>query len=234
MPKVFQYLFLFVSAIEIVAEISGNNLLRFIFKPLLMPALIMFYVSAIGGLWNRFHKQITAAFFFSWIGDVALMFVFKNENFFLVGLVGFLIAHILYAVSFSKVQDTEALPLLSEKRWVLIPLVIYMVVFLYLLVPAVNGSEKTQPFLIPVLIYSAAIAIMVAFSINRYKRVSDKSFMLVVSGALLFMFSDSIIAINKFLHPFPSAGIFIMVLYIAGQYLIAKGCLAQFNSKADS
>ncbi len=231
MPKLLEYLFLLVSAIEIFAEVSSNNLVRFISKPLLMITLIVFYSQAAKGNWNKFHKLIVVAFFFSWIGDVALMFVFKNENFFLVGLVGFLIAHILYAVSFNKVSNKEVEGLLPKKLWVITPLLIYMLVLLWLLVPAINGNEKTQPFLIPVLVYSTAIATMVGFSVNRYKRVNDTSFMLVISGALLFMFSDSIIAVNKFLHPFETAGIFIMILYIGGQYLIAKGCLAQFDSE---
>lgn len=234
MAKLPEYLFLLVSAVEIFAEISGNNLVRFISKPLLMITLIVFYVRAIRGNWNKFHKLMVVAFFFSWIGDVALMFVFKNENFFLVGLVGFLITHILYTLAFAKVTNREAVALFPRKFFVVIPLVIYMVALLWILVPAINGNEKTQPFLIPVLVYSTAIATMVAFSINRFNRVNDTSFQLVLTGALLFMFSDSIIAINKFLHPFPSAGIFIMVLYIAGQYLIAKGCLAQFNIRSNS
>jgi uncharacterized membrane protein YhhN len=177
---------------------------------------------------------MVAAFCFSWIGDVALMFVFKDENLFLVGLVGFLITHILYTIAFINVTDRKAESLLPKKGWVLLPLVIYMVAFLWVLVPAISGNEKTQPFLIPVLVYSTAIATMVAFSINRFKRVNDKSFALVVSGALLFMFSDSIIAINKFLTSFDTASIFIMILYIGGQYLIAKGCLAQFNTESNS
>ena len=115
----------------------------------------------------------------------------------------------------------------AKKFWVFVPLVIYMGAFLSLLVPAINGNEKTQPFLITVLVYSTAIAVMVTFAINRFKRVNDKSFALVFVGAMLFMFSDSIIAINKFLHPFTTAGIFIMILYISGQYLIAKGMLVQ-------
>lgn len=227
MLKPLEYLYLLIGVIEIFAEVTDNNTVRFVAKPLLMIVLIAFYMQAVGAQWNKVHKLMRIAFFFSWIGDVALMFVFKNENFFLVGLVGFLITHILYTVAFADVKNKNAEALLPKKFWVFIPLVIYMVAFLSLLVPAINSNEKTQPFLIPVLVYSTAIAVMVTFAINRYKRVNDKSFVLVFVGGMLFMFSDSIIAINKFLHPFSAAGIFIMVLYISGQYLIAKGTLAQ-------
>lgn len=229
MLKPLEYLYFIVAAIEIFAEVTQNNAVRFIAKPLLIIVLIAFYMQAVGDKWNKVHKLMRIAFFFSWIGDVALMFVFKNENFFLVGLVGFLITHILYTVAFADVTNKNATPLLPKKLWVAAPLLVYMVALMWLLVPAINGNEKTQPFLIPVLVYSSAIATMVAFAINRYGRVNDKSFALVFGGALLFMFSDSIIAVNKFMYPFGTASIFIMVLYISGQYLIAKGTLAQFS-----
>ena len=228
MLKPLEYLYFVIAAIEIFAEVTNNNTVRFVAKPLLMIVLIAFYMQAVGDKWNKVHKLMRAAFFFSWIGDVALMFVFKNENFFLVGLVGFLITHILYAVAFAEVTNKNVERLLPKKFWVIIPLFIYMLGLLALLVPGITGNEKTQPFLVPVLVYSTAIATMVVFAINRHGRVNQRSFNLVLGGALLFMVSDSIIAINKFLHPFELAGIFIMVLYIGGQYLIAKGTLAQF------
>ena len=229
MFKPLETLFLLVAAIEVMGELTGNNLIRFIAKPLLMITLIGFYIQAVAGKWNKVHKLMVAAFFFSWIGDVALMFVFKNENFFLLGLVGFLMAHILYAVAFSNVTDINTEPLLPKKFLTIIPLLIYMVVLLALLLPSLYGNEHTKPILIPVIIYTVAISTMVVFSINRYKRVNKQSFIFVLSGALLFMFSDSIIAINKFLSPFFSASIYIMILYILGQYFIAKGVLSQFS-----
>jgi uncharacterized membrane protein YhhN len=237
--KPLEYLFLVVGLIEVGAEIFGNELVRFISKPLLMITLIIFYSQSVNGNWNRRHKLMRAAFFFSWIGDVALMFVPRNAedvtlmglpkhpNFFLLGLVGFLITHILYTVAFADISYKTKEALLPKKFWVVVPLLIYMVSLLSMLIPAINGVEATRPFLVPVLVYTAAISTMVVFAINRYHRVNDTSFALVFGGALLFMVSDSIIAINKFLHPFETASIFIMMLYIGGQYLIAKGTLAQ-------
>lgn len=227
MLKPLEYLYFITAIIEVFAEVTDNNVIRFVSKPLLMIVLIGFYTQAVGDKWKKVHKLMRVAFFFSWVGDVALMFVFKNENFFLVGLVGFLITHVLYAIAFADVTDKSAPALLPKKFWVFVPLAIYMVALLSLLVPGITGNPLTQPFLVPVLVYSTAIATMTVFAINRFGRVNEKSFALVFGGALLFMFSDSIIAINKFLHPFGMAGIFIMILYISGQYLIAKGTLEQ-------
>ncbi len=236
MFKPLEYAYFLTAVIELYAEVSQNSTVRYISKPLLMIILMLFYSTNIIGGINKFHKLMIAAFFFSWIGDVALMFVGQNENFFLVGLVGFLITHVLYAVAFAKVTLPKKKALLPQRIWVVIPLLIYMAALLSILIPAINSDDKTKPFLVPVLVYSTAIATMVLFSINRYRRVSDQSFALVFAGALLFMVSDSIIATGKFIikaQPGSTEGIAsalaIMVLYIGGQYLIAKGCLRQIN-----
>lgn len=239
MAKLLTYLYWIIAAIEVYGEATDNDVIRFCSKPFLMIVLIFMYAKNIVGPSNAFHKLMVAAFFFSWTGDVALMFVPrfaedltlmgfpKDPNFFLVGLVGFLIAHLMYVGAFAQVTSKAAEALLPKKWWMLVPLVVYMSVLLSLLVPAINAKAETQPFLVPVLVYSTVIALMTLFAINRYRRVNDQSFALVFAGALLFMFSDSIIAISKFVAPFETARIAIMVLYITAQYLIARGALKQ-------
>lgn len=228
MQKPLDYLYLIIAAIQVYAVAANQTTLQFASKPLLMVVLVAFYIASVKGSWNLTHKLMVAAFCFSWVGDVALMFVYKNENFFLLGLVGFLITHILYTLAFAKVTDPKAPALFPKRIWVTIPLLIYMGALLSLLIPAIYNNEHNRQVLIPVLVYTGAISVMVAFAINRFKRVNDNSFLLVFGGALLFMVSDSIIAINKFLSPFEAAGILIMALYMGGQYLIAKGMLSQF------
>ena len=46
---------------------------------------------------------------------------------------------------------------------------------------------------------------------------------LMMLGALLFVASDSILAINKFYQPFEMAGIYIMLTYGLAQLLITVG-----------
>jgi uncharacterized membrane protein YhhN len=52
---------------------------------------------------------------------------------------------------------------------------------------------------------------------------------MVFGGATLFMISDSLIAINRFLEPLPRVGIWVMITYIAAQYLILTGLLKHRN-----
>jgi uncharacterized membrane protein YhhN len=89
-------------------------------------------------------------------------------------------------------------------------------------------------FRIPVIVYAVVILSMLAAALNRYGKVNGLSFMLVSLGALLFVASDSMIAINKFYEKFDFARILIMATYLLGQYLIATGSLRQDFAKEDS
>jgi uncharacterized membrane protein YhhN len=68
---------------------------------------------------------------------------------------------------------------------------------------------------------------MLIAAINRYGKVSRLSFILVLAGAVLFVISDSLIALNKFGFPFVFSGVAVMTTYIAAQYLIVTGVLKQ-------
>ena len=76
---------------------------------------------------------------------------------------------------------------------------------------------------IPISIYSSVIILMVIAALNWKDYINKQAFKFVFWGALLFMFSDSIIALNKFKSAIPQAHIWIMSLYLLGQYLIVRG-----------
>ena len=243
MFKPLEYIYFLVALVVVTTEMLPNEELHFFSKCLLMLVLGAFYIQSVAGKWNKVHKLLITAIFFSWVGDMALMFVSntganqkvmgvtKAPGYFLLGLGAFLVAHLLYILAFTFVEDKKARALLSQKIWIVTPLLVYFSGLLSILIPTIYKSEINRPILIPVLFYSTAIGIMVILSINRYKRVNDTSFIMVFAGAVLFMLSDSILAINKFVFPFAASGILLMPLYIGGQYLIAKGCLAQFHQE---
>jgi len=61
--------------------------------------------------------------------------------------------------------------------------------------------------------------------VSRFGRVSLFSFEIVFYGAVLFLFSDSMLAYNKFVQPLPNAGLIIMASYMLAQYLIVLGSI---------
>lgn len=207
---------------EGAAQLTGGEalinyqLLRYATKPLLMPILIALFALSSAKTF-QLRNALTTAFFFSWMGDVALMFTDKNENFFLAGLVSFLITHVLYIVSFVKIAGGKT-GFLKKSPFTATPLLVYFVALIFWILPNVPG--EMQP---PVVIYSITIALMVLSAMNNFGNVPKKVFLNTFSGSLLFMISDSIIAVNKFVFPLAFAGVLIMALYISGQYFIAKG-----------
>lgn len=183
-----------------------------VFKPLLMPFLAFYFLSFKK---TDLKKSVLTALFFSWLGDLFLMFQQVNELFFIVGLLSFLIAHVGYIVAFAS--SINHYYLLQSKPWLLGLIFIYEVIFLYLISPNLNE------LLIPVALYATVICFMLIFAMMRFKNVTKLSFWITFIGATLFVLSDSTIAINKFLQPFSLAYPLIIALYATGQYLIVKG-----------
>jgi uncharacterized membrane protein YhhN len=198
------------------------------FKPLLMPVLMFWYYKETK-LATSFDKIILASLFFSWWGDNFLMpEIFKTDINFLLGLASFLIAHVLYILAFLT-TNIEGPSLIKKKPYFIIPFVIYGAFLLKTLFTAnLKGFAEMS---IPVIVYATVIMLMVISAINRYGKVLPSSFKWVLIGALMFMASDSFIALSKFTNLFEenqgAARLLIMPLYILGQYLIVKGCVLQ-------
>ena len=85
----------------------------------------------------------------------------------------------------------------------------------------------------PVNLYAVVITAMALSAWNTKSKVDNTVFFSLLSGALLFMLSDSLIAINKFRVPLPAAGFWIMITYLAGQYLIVR-VVAHFLAPRDT
>jgi uncharacterized membrane protein YhhN len=186
-------------------------------KPFIIP-LLSISVFLSGKM--EFKPLFISALFFSWIGDVVLLFANQGVIYFIIGLVSFLIAHLFYIVLFSKLQKVTTI---KYKRF--IPLIIlYLVGFLYFLWEKLGGMK------IPVIIYALVISTMLLVAIKGYFTWNSKSGKLLLIGAVFFVLSDSILAINKFYVPIYLSSFWIMSTYITAQFLIVKGVL-NLNSK---
>src|SRR5687768_6231250 len=105
-------IFLALLATDIVAVQTGQQLLETIIKPLLIPVLVIYFLNEIRNRElirsaGRLKSWILMALFFSWAGDVLLLFQDKDPVFFLAGLSSFLLAHIFYIVFFHTVRVSE-------------------------------------------------------------------------------------------------------------------------------
>src|SRR5215212_5397661 len=97
-------IFLLVLAANIIAVYLQNENLRFIVKPLLVPAVAFYFLTTTNSSTSFFKGWIIMALFFSWVGDILLLFEAKKSIFFLLGLSAFLLAHIFYIVFFHNIR----------------------------------------------------------------------------------------------------------------------------------
>jgi uncharacterized membrane protein YhhN len=206
-------LFTIIVLAHLLSLLLEEALFSNITKFLLVPSLTLW-------LWMSRKKNsafLLLALAFSWFGDILLMFQ-TQPIFFILGLGSFLIAHVFYITTFHQATDKPDKGLLY--KLVTAGAVILCVVgFLGLIGPSLGEMR------VPVYAYAAAIGSMLWAALNRYKKTSPKSFVLVTFGAFLFVFSDAMIAWNKFVGPFWNAGLLIMLTYIAAQTLIVSGLL---------
>lgn len=163
--------YLLISLINLWAGFSYNNTLAFYSKPLLMPILAIWFYSQTKEHSSIYRQLILFALFFSWGGDTLLMFVeSRGEHFFLLGLVSFLLTHVLYTTAFFKTVSWKN-GFLSKNKWLLIPFLIFFLGFQNYMLPDVEKAMQ-----VPVAIYSSVIVLMVLAALNWNTFVGKKAF----------------------------------------------------------
>ncbi|MBA4852742.1 lysoplasmalogenase [Emticicia sp. BO119] len=203
-------IFFTLSIINIVSGIIENEWLGYITKPLLMITLGFFYFKHTQTTFNTRDKIVLLALLFSCLGDTFLMFQKQNQLFFLLGLGSFLLAQVCYVILFQQEGESR------HFRW--LPFISYSCLLLFFLL-----NKLPSDFKIPIIIYSVVITLMGIRASER--KVSDKSYQLVLIGAIIFILSDSLIALSKFVVNIPLSGLWIMATYVVAQYMIIQGLL---------
>lgn len=208
----FRSAYLALGALEMLAEIfRGQFPTMYMFiKPFLMIVLALYLYKATG-LQQTLDKMIGIALAFSWIGDCILMA--KGQGFFLTGLISFLLAHLMYILVFTKQFRFQGVFYLVSMC-----LLVYGGLLMQMILP-----NMTSQMYLPIILYAVVLLTMTAIASGRKDIVSKVSFVYTFGGAVLFMVSDSLLAINKFASPFAYANIPIMLLYILGQFGIVEG-----------
>jgi uncharacterized membrane protein YhhN len=207
-------LFAAILAGHIIGVQLHNEALQVIFKPLIIPVLIGYFDSRVANIAKGLAKWVLFALLFSLFGDVLLMFQERNSIFFLLGLSSFLIAHLFYILFFHQVKVKEKV----KSNVLLLGIVaVYYASLIYLLAPHL-GEMK-----VPVLVYGIVISFMFMLAMHMLFIKNKSAGKWMMLGALLFVMSDSALAINKFYRPFEAAGVIIMLTYGAAQFFIVKG-----------
>lgn len=195
----------FCTLLTIVGKYRSTRLL-YVFKPLTIALIIAVAWTAGRGTPDRYFWLVIAGLAFSAVGDVLLML---PRDRFVAGLASFLIAHLLYIAAFSTPAGVFAAPLLA------LPFFGAAAVLLLILLP------RSGALAIPVTVYGLAIATMGWQAATRWWSLDDPASLCALLGAVLFMLSDSVLALNRFYRRFAVAEAFLLSTYFAGQTLIA-------------
>lgn len=209
-------IYLAFSAVYLIVLLTGYERFDLFLKPILIPII------GFGAYFYRtFPSQniLLAALTLSWLGDVTLLFTDLGEIYFILGLVFFLTAHIVYCILFNKqkrIRKKQNKPLFIFGS---VLIAIYLIGMVSFLMPHLGELE------IPVSIYASVISIMLLFALNGFLVWEKPGNQFVFLGAIFFIISDSILALNKFYAPIPKSSFFIMLTYLLAQYLIVVGIL---------
>lgn len=172
-----------------------------IMMKLIPMALIILFALSTRPLASPTYKKIII------IGLTVCMIADGVIYWFLAGLGTFFVGHILYIYAFKHVARK------SVPVFIAIPLLLYgIAMVIWIAAPQLMKGD----FILGIAII-AYIAIILAMGWMAIR----SRLVLAIVGALLFMFSDSVLAIDRFVTAIPYRDAFVMVTYYAAQLFIA-------------
>lgn len=219
-------LFLIIFIGDLTGEFLQKEWIVYTFKPFIIVWIGLYFIMHSKGIDKKVVQYAILAFFFSWFGDLFLMFGDHGFIFFIFGLASFLVVQIVYVFLFLRTINLSGKkPFLKKKPYWLIVYIAYG-----LIVYTVLYTNLDVVLRIAVFIYMLALLSMSSMALNRFGNGHPISFSYIFIGSILFVLSDTMIAINKFLITIPFEGPLIMTTYICAQYLIMKGLLKQYET----
>ncbi|MFK0047403.1 lysoplasmalogenase [Streptomyces sp. NPDC090741] len=196
--------FAVATALDLGSLLADWRLGHVLAKPLLMPLLVAYACLHGHGGGRRAPRLLIAALLFGWGGDLALLF--DADPAFLVGMGSFAAGHVCYLVLFGRGGTHPALG--SAYALALVGTV------------ALLWGDLPADLRIPVAGYSLLLTAMAYRSSALGLRAG--------LGGALFLLSDTLIATGVADWPqLPRPDFWIMATYVAAQYLLATGALAQ-------
>lgn len=176
-------------------------------KPMLMITLFWYYYSNT----KQLNKYFVLGLFFSFLGDLLLLGT--GEVYFIFGLLFFLIAHVFYIIMVLRL-----IPARKPKNFMMasVPFLLLFLILMNILFAGL-GSMK-----IPVIIYAMTISFFGIVSLLLYLETKTKISLILLVGVLIFISSDSILALNLFYKTQSFYPLLIMMSYVLAQYLICR------------
>ena len=185
---------------------SGARILHYIFKPLTLALTILLAAQAKHPSSDFYRRAIILGLLFSLAGDIFLML---PRDRFVQGLISFLVAHLFYIAAFAHESGW------AFSLWSAIPLLIYGCLMYGALSPYLGRLR------VPVMFYMLVILMMGCVALSRWMMTGQAGSVWAAAGALFFISSDSLLAVDRFRGRFRNSHLLILVTYFTAQWLIA-------------
>jgi len=199
--------FVLLSLIDFYGIYLEKQLMVNFAKPMLMITLFWYYYSNT----KQLNKYFVLGLFFSFLGDLLLLGT--GEVCFIFGLLFFLIAHVFYIIMVLRL-----IPARKPKNFIMasVPFLLLFLILMNILFVGL-GSMK-----IPVIIYAMTISFFGIVSLLLYLETKTKISLILLVGVLIFISSDTILALNLFYKTQSFYPLLIMMSYVLAQYLICR------------
>lgn len=184
-------------------------------KPALLPLLALTTLAAAGTLKLKGLKTIILAQLFGCTGDILLI----PDGFlpFVCGMLAFLMGHICYMTVFGG----RSWKRLKMSTWIIAIIVMAAAVAGLIAAIGIKGA-----MLAPMAVYGMGLMLLIFSALMGVVRFGGRVWWMILLGALLFTFSDALIATNSFgVLPFTGKRVVIMFTYLVAQSLLAAGFL---------
>jgi len=189
----------------IYADYFGSLPITYLLKPLTM--LLVISIAAQNVLPGRsfYGRAILVGLTFSLIGDIFLM----QSGRFIPGLLSFLAAHLCTFTAFVHGRRFRL-----TLRVTVVGL-IYGITMTCVLLPRLGA------YALPVIVYILVILSMGQQACERWSHLRTSAARQALIGAMLFIFSDSVLALNRFRTHFDLAPLLILSSYFTAQWFLA-------------
>ncbi|MEH0543501.1 lysoplasmalogenase [Streptomyces sp. B21-105] len=202
-PSALLGLFALAAAVDLLGLAAGFDPGHAVAKPLLMPLLAAW--AALRGA----PRLLVAALLCGWGGDTLLLF--DADAAFLAGMASFAAGHLCYLVLFLRIGRSRAGALLLAPCYV-----VALITTVVLLRPDLPADLR-----LPVAVYSTLLTATAYTATARLGPVAG-------AGGALFLLSDTLIATGVADWPQPPRpDLWIMLTYLAAQFLLVRGCLGE-------
>ena len=198
-------LLILISAILAIVLDGIGSVGFFVFKPLTTILILLLPTLYQDSEAKIYVKSIVFGLVFCLFGVSFLLF----NSYLVFGLGSFLIGHLFFLYAFVKRQGWQ------KRYGIGLFLVILAIGICWLI------QDKLNTLLIPVLLYMLVIVLMSWQGWGLALNSKTKNLRSLGLGVSLFMFSDTLIAFDKFYIPFSYSGLLILATYWIAIYIIA-------------